>query len=262
MSKVISVTNVKGGVGKSITALFLSRILADSGKRVLLIDLDSQNSLTSYFVENYADIEGNTIFELLLNKVSIEECIISRGPRLDFIPSDINLSALTLQLSDSRDTRLMEKLASIREKYQYIVIDTPPNLHVETKMALAISNVVIVPTLLERWAVRSIEIILNYIRNTNLTLQESLGVAMEKVLVLPTLIEKNRKIQDIVLRELTSNYQTMVCDGISRRTDIQKLSYLGFSGGVSFNRLDAYNEYRNVVKRFESIPDFPSFPGK
>lgn len=249
MSKVISVTNVKGGVGKSITALFLSRLLSDAKHRTLLIDLDSQNSLTSFFYDGNGDTQDKTIFEVLLGKRDIREAIKQIGGGLDFIPADISLSNLTLQLTENRDFRLYTALEHIRGDYDYIVIDTPPSLHIETKLALVVSNYIIIPTLLEKWASRSIEIVLSYIKNKNIPMQEIIKVITEKVFILPTMTEKNRKIQDIVLADIKEKYQTMVLNGISRKTDIQKLAYIGRE--VDITGLDAYGEYAEVVNKIK-----------
>lgn len=243
--KVITITNVKGGVGKSISALFLANILAED-KKVLLIDLDSQNSLTSFYFEDYSEIENKTILEALLGEIDIKDIVKPISENLDFIPADISLSNLTNQLTENREFKLYSILESIKGNYDYIVIDTPPSLHIETKLALAVSNFVIIPTLLEKWAIRSIEIVLHYIETKNIPLQKIIKASLDNVLILPTMLEKNRKIQDIVLNDLKEKYQDRVLDGISRKTDIQKLSYIGKD--IKLKGLEAYKEYKGVLE--------------
>lgn len=249
MSKVISITNVKGGVGKSITALFVSRILADKGNKTLLIDMDSQNSLTSFFFEDYSEVAGNTIYEALLNKAPIKDTIKRINESLDFIPASIDLSKLSLSLQTNRDFKLFSLLEHINSDYDYIVIDTPPSLHLETKLALVTSHYVIIPTLLEKWASRSIDIVLQYMESDNLPMQEIVKVKLNKVYILPTMTEKNRKIQDIVYSDLKDKYKGYLLPGISRKTDIQKLSYIGQEFDIK--RLEAYGEYTEIVKEIE-----------
>jgi len=245
MAKVITVTNVKGGVGKSITALFLANLLAEN-RKVLLIDLDSQNSLTSFFFEDYSEIDNKTILEALLGQIDIKNIVKPISDNLDFIPADISLSNLTLQLTENRDYRLYSILESIKGNYDFIVIDTPPSLHIETKLALVVSNFVVIPTLLEKWAIRSIEIVLSYIETKNMPLQKIIKTDLKNVLILPTMIERNRKIQDIVFNDLKEKYQDRVLEGISRKTDIQKLSYIGKD--IKLKSLDAYKEYKSVLE--------------
>ena len=248
MVKVLSVANVKGGVAKSISAMFFANIMADRGNKVLLIDIDSQNSLTSFYINNYVDIENNTIFELLLGKVSIENTIRHLRHNLDFIPADIMLNNLTLQLTENRDYKLYIILGYIKDRYNYIIIDTPPNLHIETKLSLVNSNIVIIPTLLEKWAVRSIDIILNYIRYKNIELQKLVNVQLEKILIVPTLLEKNRKLQTIILHELEEKYPDMVTKGVSKKVDVQKLSYIGPK--FDLKKLYTYKEYELILDNF------------
>lgn len=245
--KVITVTNVKGGVGKSITALFLSDILANTTKKVLLIDMDSQNSLTSYFIDDYSDIEGRTILEVMLDQIPIHDSVKTINHSLDFIPADITLSNLTLQLTENRDFKLYSTLETIRDNYDYVVIDTPPSLHTETKLALVVSNYVVIPTLLEKWAVRSIDIVLGYIQTKNIPLQHIIKENLEKVFILPTMIEKNRKVQEIILDELQRKYETMILDGILKKADVQKLSYIGKE--FNLKNVQAYEAYSNVLKK-------------
>ena len=246
MTKVISVTNVKGGVGKSTSALFMANVLADQGKRVLLVDIDSQNSLTSFYFDDYESINGKTILEAMIDQVVITDCIYTVSNNIDFIPSDIELCNLTLQLTDNRDFKLHTILEPIKSKYDFIIIDTPPSLHMETKQSLAISDYVIIPTLLERWAVRSIDIVLSYINDKNTCLQSIIKTHLDSVFILPTSKEKNRKIQDIVLDDLKMKYNNQVLDGISRKTDVQKLSYIG--NNMKLDNIHAYSEYKAVLE--------------
>ncbi len=253
--KVITIANVKGGVGKSITALFFSKILASNNKKVLLLDLDSQNSLTSYFVDNYSEIEGFTILEALLDQQPISETVKELQNNLFFIPADISLSNLTLCLTENRDFKLYSVLESIKDDYDYIIIDTPPSLHTETKLAFVLSNYIIIPTLLEKWATRSIEIVFNYLKTKNSPLQKIIKADLEKVFILPTMVEKNRKVQTIVLDELSEKYGQQLLPSIAKRTDVQKLSYLGKE--FDFAGIQAYNEYSKALDCvFESITTY------
>jgi|TARA_R100000664_G_scaffold15417_1_gene23959 chromosome partitioning protein len=245
MTTTITVTNVKGGVGKSTTSLFIANILANEGKTVLLMDIDSQNSLTSFYFEDYDSITGHTILEALTSKIDITDCLYTVSDTLHFIPSDIELCNLASQLKDNTGLKLNSILKDIKSNYDYIIIDTPPNLHMETRQSLAISNYVIIPTLLEKWAVRSIDIVMNYLNSAdNKELQEYANVELENVFILPTSKEKNRKVQDIVLNDLKDKYEG-VLEGISRKADVQKLSYIG--SDMDLTKIPSYKEYQEAL---------------
>jgi chromosome partitioning protein len=244
---VITVTNVKGGVGKSISALFFANILSSQGKRILLIDMDSQNSLTSFFVDNYTDIDGKTILEVLTNKLSISDSIIHIKQGLDFLPADITLCNLTLQLSENRDFKLYMVLEGVRSNYDYVIIDTPPSLHIETKLALAISNYIVIPTRLEKWSTRSISIMTDYIQNKNIPLQQIIKTEMKHVSILPTHLVKNSSLQPVILEELAAKYGSMLIEGISRRADLEKISFIGRD--MNLNTIEAYGEYETALSK-------------
>jgi chromosome partitioning protein len=159
---------------------------------------------------------------------------------------------LSVQFTNSRDYSLVYILKKIQNNYEYIVIDTPPNLNVETRLALVASNLIVIPTLLEKWAVRSIDIVLDYIEKEVFPLQQLAKIDLENILILPTLVEKNRKLQKIVLADLKEKYKIRVLEGIKRKVDVQKLSYIGCKN-MLLEKVAAYNEYKevlhNIIKR-------------
>ena len=147
MEKIIAITNQKGGVGKTTTAINLTACLAELGKRILLIDADQQGNATSSFSINKIEQE-HTIYELLLGEDSIRECILSDVmPNVSVIPSNINLGAAEIELIGIPDKEfiLSKEVEFIKEDYDYIIIDCPPALNTLTLNALTTADSVIVP---------------------------------------------------------------------------------------------------------------------
>ncbi len=158
MGRIISITNQKGGVGKTTTAINLSAALAEKRKHVLLIDLDSQGNATSGLGIDKNSVD-NSIYELLINECQVEECICKTNiKRLDIIPSNINLSGAEIELVDMDDKEylLKKQTEKIRNDYDYIIIDCPPSLSMLTINALTASDSIIVPIQCEYYALEGL----------------------------------------------------------------------------------------------------------
>lgn len=139
---IIAITNQKGGVGKTTTTQSMAAILTDKGFKVLCVDLDPQANL-SFSVG--ANNEGYTIYEVLKNEVPIEK-VIQNSDTSDIIPSNILLSGAELEFTKTgREYILRESLGSLKDKYDYIIIDTPPALGILTINAFAASDKLIIP---------------------------------------------------------------------------------------------------------------------
>ncbi len=166
MSKVISVTNQKGGVGKTTTCVNLASYVADSGKRVLLIDMDPQgNACTSLGVEISKD--QKSIYEVLLGDVDIKEAIYpSVLKRLDVIPSTVDLAGAEVDLVyvDNRENVLKEAIKTIKDSYDYIFIDCPPSLGLLTVNALTATDTIIIPIQCEYFALVGLGQLMNTVR--------------------------------------------------------------------------------------------------
>lgn len=170
MCKVTAIVNQKGGVGKTTTALNLGYALAEKGKRVLLIDLDPQGSLTVSLGYDDNDSINTTIASLM--SVAIEDgklpdkkdYIISVGS-IDLIPCNIELSAIEVSLVNamSRELILKSILSEFKSNYDYIIIDCSPSLGMLTINALAACNSVIVPVTPEYLSAKGLELLLKNI---------------------------------------------------------------------------------------------------
>ena len=162
MSKVIAIVNQKGGVGKTTTAVNLSTVLAQKGKKVLLIDEDPQGNATSGL-----GIEKNvekSIYDVLINETTFEETIIKTSIKnLYLCPSNINLAGAEVELVNmiSRESKLKEKMEEIKEKFNYIIIDCPPSLGLLTINSLTAANSIMIPIQCEYYALEGVGQLMN-----------------------------------------------------------------------------------------------------
>lgn len=158
MGRTIVIANQKGGVGKTTTAINLSASLAELGQKVLIIDMDPQGNTTSG-----VGVEKNekeyTVYELLLGECSIEDSLVeSVCENLTVVPSNINLAAAEIELigTENKEFILRDAVASIKESYDYILIDCPPSLNVLTINAMCAADTVLVPIQCEYYALEGL----------------------------------------------------------------------------------------------------------
>ena len=144
----IAISNGKGGVGKTTTAANLAAALSKEGKKVLLVDMDPQQSLTDFFMVDVTEEGTITISELLITpQLDPNQAIINISKNLDLLPGSERLAAFDGALSKMKDgpLRLKLLLAKITENYDYCIIDTPPSLSVFVQIALNAAQDVIIP---------------------------------------------------------------------------------------------------------------------
>lgn len=156
MSRVIAIANQKGGVGKTTTSINLSACLAEKGKKVLLIDMDSQGNTTSGFGFEKNELD-KTVYEVLREEVSIEEAIIPVEEcfkNLFLIPANRNLAGAEIELVTRENMQyiLKKQLEPIKDNYDFIIIDCPPALGMLTVNAMTASDSVLVPIQCEFYA--------------------------------------------------------------------------------------------------------------
>jgi chromosome partitioning protein len=158
VSRVLSIANQKGGVGKTTTAINLSAALAASELKVLLVDSDPQgNSTTGVGVAKEQD--RKTLYDVLISQAPIQEATLPTAyDGLSLLPADQNLVASNLDLVDlpNRESRLKKALEAVQSSYDYVIIDCPPALDLLTLNALSASNSVLVPIQCEFFALEGI----------------------------------------------------------------------------------------------------------
>lgn len=158
MSRIIAVSNQKGGVGKTTTTINLSACLAEAGKRVLVVDLDPQGNATSGFGIDKYDLE-NTVYEMMVGECILEDCIIENVyEKLSILPSNVNLAGAEIELIDidEKEYILRKEIEKIRDKFDYIIIDCPPSLNILTVNAMTTANSVLVPIQCEYYALEGL----------------------------------------------------------------------------------------------------------
>lgn len=162
MGRIIAIANQKGGVGKTTTAINLSASLAEAGQKILAVDFDPQGNATSGlgFEKGYLD---KTVYEVLMEEIPVEASIIKDvQENLDVLPSDVDLSGAEIELLDveNKESVLKGVLDSIKDQYEFIVIDCPPSLSLLTINALVAADTVIVPIQCEYYALEGLSQIL------------------------------------------------------------------------------------------------------
>ncbi|MAQ60230.1 MAG: chromosome partitioning protein ParA [Flavobacteriaceae bacterium] len=201
MGKIISVSNQKGGVGKTTTALSLSAALGVLEKKVLLIDMDPQSNATSGLGvdSNEATLSS---YDLIISNAKASNIVIqTSSPNLDLIPAKIDLVGLEIEIvnESSREYLLKNALEKIKEKYDFIIIDCPPSLGLITLNALTCSNSVIIPIQCEYFALEGLGKLLNTIKgvqkvhNPNLSLEGILLTMFDSRLRLSNQVKQDVK---------------------------------------------------------------------
>ena len=177
-TKIISIINQKGGVGKSTTALNLSFILGSMGKQVLLVDLDPQGNATSGLGIEKRDLHY-CIYDVLLNDLPVKEAIlpdIAEG--LDLLPATINLAGAEVELVSAiaRENRLKDALGQLRGIYDYIFVDCPPSLGLLTVNGLVAADSLLIPIQSEFYALEGVTKLLDSMKLVKSRLNPSLDV--------------------------------------------------------------------------------------
>lgn len=177
MSRIISIANQKGGVGKTTTAVNVSSILAKKGKRVMLIDCDPQGNATSGLgIEKDSEY---SLYDVLINEVDIkltlqDTCIKT----LKLCPTNMNLAGAEVELVNqmSREQRMKTALEEVKDDFDFIIIDCPPSLGLITLNAFTAADSVLIPVQCEYYALEGLEQLINTINLVKKHLNKNLEI--------------------------------------------------------------------------------------
>lgn len=248
MGKVIAISNQKGGVGKTTTAINLSSGLARLGKKVLLVDFDAQGNASSGLGAQ-EDPGQNTIYHVLLEGVPIEDAIVHRGsPCVDVVPANVNLAGADLimdKMPSGKDQLLKRALEPIRDQYDFIFIDCPPSLGLLNTNALTAADSVLIPVQCEYYALEGVTQLLLTIRIVQQTSNPNLSIEG----ILMTMFDIRTRLSVEVSQEVRQTFGKLVYqNSIPRNVKLSEAPSRGVSIFEYDPRSNGAAAYQNLSR--------------
>jgi len=215
MGKTIAVTNQKGGVGKTTTAINLAASLAVLEYKTLILDADPQANATSGIGFNPKNIKSS-IYECIIDDMDPEKVILTtETPNLDLMPAHIDLVGAEIEMINrpNREKMMSKVIDKIRDKYDFIIIDCSPSLGLITVNALSTADSVIIPVQCEYFALEGLGKLLNTIK----IVQSRLNTNLDIEGILLTMYDSRLRLSKQVTEEVKTHFQQMVFNTIINR---------------------------------------------
>lgn len=215
MGNIFAVTNQKGGVGKTTTAVNLAASLAESGKKILLIDLDPQGNASTGCGVDKTEINKSSYDVIMAKAKAIDAIVSPEDLSFDIMPTNVDLTAAEVQLLDVnlREHRLRLALESTRDRYDFILIDCPPSLSMLTVNALVASKGVIIPIQCEYYALEGLSSLLKTVER----IKQRANPALEITGLIRTMFDARNNLANQVSRQLIIHFDKKVFHSIIPR---------------------------------------------
>lgn len=214
--KILALAQQKGGVGKTTTVINLGAALAEQNYKVLLVDFDPQGALSAGLgIDSYS--LKQTVYDAMVDSdLDLSKVILPTSIGCDLVPGNIDLSAAEVQLANEpgRDQILKEKLSSLVDTYQYILIDCPPSLGLLTLNALAAATDVIIPVQTQYFALRGMALLLKTIKKVQSRINQNLKIFG----ILPTIYDSRTTHAKEILEDLANSYPDLLLKTVIPQT--------------------------------------------